>query len=460
LHDEGPEPRIEVVRAPQTHFVWRGDAGIAYQVVGDGLVDLIYVAGYVSNLDYQWKLPMYAEFLQRLASFSRLIMIDRRGWGCSERFPPGEVSTLEDDVDDVLAVMEATAAGPAIYLGSQEGCHIGAMAVAAHPDRFSGLILYGASPSWTATDELPWEYTTDRWELEIGSYARQSGGRAIAESYVRRDAPSLLGDDEAIDWLAAMIRLTCAPGSSVSEMRRLSMLDVRDILPAIRAPTLVLHRTSDPALDVQGARHLADVVPDARLVELPGNDALPWAGESKAVLDEIEEFVTGSRHEPDLTRELATVLFTDIVGSTDQASTIGDAAWRALLSSHHALVRVQLQRFRGREIDTAGDGFLATFDGPARAVSCARAIVESISSLGIEVRAGCHTGEIELARDSIAGIAVHICARIAALAGPSEVLVSQTVKDLVTGSELTFEDLGERELKGISGRWRLHRLAA
>lgn len=283
------------MRAPQTHFVWRGDAGIAYQVAGDGPIDLVYVAGYVSNLDYQWNLPMYAEFLERLASFSRLIMIDRRGWGCSERFSPGEVSTLEEDVDDVLAVMEAAAAGTAVFLGSQEGCHVGVMAVAAHPDRFSGLILYGASPAWTATDELPWEYTQDRWELEIGSYARQTGGRPIAESYVRKDAPSLLGDDKAIDWLAAMIRLSCAPGSSITEMRRLSVLDVRGILPAIRVPTLVLHRTADRVLDVRSARYLAELVPDARMVELPGNDSLPWVGESGVVLDEIEEFVTGTR---------------------------------------------------------------------------------------------------------------------------------------------------------------------
>jgi class 3 adenylate cyclase len=449
------------VKRPETQFVWRGDAGIAYQVAGDAPTDLVYVAGYVSNLDYQWQLPLYTQFLERLASFSRLIMIDRRGWGCSERFAPGVVPTLEDDVDDVLAVMEATVASRrTIFFGCQDGCPLGMLAAAAHPDHFGGLVLYGASPSWTANDDLPWEFTPDRWELQFGSYARQTGGRTIAESYVREDAPSLIGNNEAIDWLSAMIRLTCAPGSSVTELRRLSEMDVRDVLPAIRVPTLVINRVEDEAIDVRSARFVAERIPNAKLIELPGSDSLPWVGDVNPVLDEIEEFVTGTRHSPDLSRELATVLFTDIVGSTERASIMGDADWREILGTHREIIRRDLDRFRGREVDTTGDGFLATFDGPARAVQCAVAIERDVAALGIEVRAGCHTGEIERTAEGIAGVAVHIGARIAALAGGSEVLVSQTVKDLATGSGLEFEDRGDHELKGVTEPWHLYRVAA
>lgn len=446
------------MKVPETRFVWRDDAGIAYQVAGEGPVDLVYVAGYVSNLDYQWKLPLYANFLERLASFSRLIMIDRRGWGCSERFAPGIVPTLEDDVDDVLAVMEATAASSrSVFFGCQEGCPLGMMAVASHPDHFGALVLYGASPCWTANDELPWELSPDAWELQLGSYARQSGGRTIAQSYIRDDAPSLLGNEEAVEWLSAMIRLTCAPGSSVTELRRLSEMDVREVLPAIRVPTLVIARTGVKAFDIRSAQFVAERIPNARLVELPGNDGLPWIGDVDPVVDEIEEFVTGARRPHDLSRELATVLFTDIVGSTERASGLGDARWRTVLESHREIVRRQLGRFRGREIETAGDGFLAIFDGPARAVQCALAIEEEVALLGIEVRAGCHTGEIERTADGIGGIAVHIGARLAALARPSEVLVSQTVKDLASGAELIFQDYGEHKLKGVTDGWRLYR---
>jgi class 3 adenylate cyclase len=448
-------------RRPETQFVWNGGAGIAYQTAGDGAVDLVYVAGYVSNLDYQWHLPLYARFLDRLASFSRLIMIDRRGWGCSERFSPGETPTLEEDVDDILAVLEACAASRrTIFFGSQEGCPEGMMAVAAHPDRFGGLILYGTSPSWSETDDMPWEYSKDAWDLNVGSYARTVGGRAIAEAKVRETEPSLRGNDEAIDWLAAMIRLTCAPGSSVTELHRLSTMDVREVLPAIRVPTLVLHRTADPIFDIRSARYMAERIPGARLKELPGNDALPWVGDAGAVLDEIEEFVTGTRHAPDLMRELATVLFTDIVGSTERASSMGDARWRDVLASHNAMARLELERFRGREINTTGDGFVATFDGPARAVRCARAIVDAVKPLGIEIRTGCHTGEIELEGDAVRGVAVHIGARVMSLAGPSETLVSSTVKDLTVGSGLGFEDAGEHELKGVPDRWRLYRVVS
>ena len=359
-----------------TRYTWSGDFSIAYQVTGAGPSDLMYLPAWFSNVVANRSVPEQGRFLERLETFARLIVMDRRGVGCSDRLPPGHAATLEELVD----------------------------------------------------------------------------------AYVRDALPSLLDRPDSLDAVRSLMALTQGAGAGIAEIRKMSEVDLIDLLPSIRVPTLVLHRTDDPVEPIESGRLLAERIPDARFVELPGVDALPWAGEQDAVLDEIEEFVTGARGVHGSDRRLATVLFTDIVGSTRLASSLGDAAWHELLGKHHASVRAELERNRGVEVDTAGDGFFATFDGPARAVECARSIGEAVRPLGIEVRAGVHTGEVEVSRDEFRGISLHIGARVMALAEPSEVLVTSTVKDLVAGSGLVFRDAGEHELKGVPDRWRLYRV--
>jgi class 3 adenylate cyclase len=333
---------------------------------------------------------------------------------------------------------------------------------ATFPDRVSALALYAVAASGAASDDFTWQWTDDEWDAYFDELAEEWGTRAYAERIVPLFHPSLAGDEQHLAWWARFMRQAASPNSAEAIERMWREIDVRPILPTIRAPTLILHRVDDRVEFVEAGRDFADRIPEARFVELPGGDDAPWTGDQDDVLDEVEHFLTGRRRAPDVDRVLATVLFTDIVDSTQHAARLGDRRWSELLSSHHDLVRGELVRFRGREIDVAGDGFLATFDGPARAVQCGQAIVQSIRDLGIEVRAGVHTGEVELAGDGVRGVrglAVHIGARVGALAGASEVLVSSTVKDLVAGSGLTFEDAGEHELKGMSDPWRLYRVA-
>ena len=438
-------------------FAWSDDVAIAYQVVGDGPIDLVYMPPWLSNLDWQWEHPLHARYLERLASFSRLIVIDRRGWGCSDRVAPGSFPSLEVAADDLIAVLDAVESPRAALFAGAEAGWVAAIAAATHPSRFSALILYQTAATWARTDETPWNPSPEEWQEEE-TYWLGAGTVSFTEGFVRRWNPSLVGDRGAIEYLAKLMRGTIGPGGGPAEFRRYYTTDVRAILPAIQAPTLVVNRSAVSGNIPEDGSFLASKIPDSRWVALPGADDLPWVGEYDALLAEVEEFLTGVRPAPESDRVLATVLFTDIVGSTELAADLGDARWKALLAGHDRAARSEIARHRGNYIHTTGDGLLATFDGPARAVRCAQAIAEAIRSLGLEVRAGCHTGEIELAGEDVQGLAVHIGARVAALAGASEVLVSSTVKDLVAGSGLTFEDAGEHELKGVPDRWHLYRM--
>ena len=438
-------------------FAWSDEVAIAYQVVGDGPIDLVYMPPFVSNLDWQWEYPLHARFLERLASFTRLIVVDRRGWGCSDRVAPGSFPPLEVAADDLIAVLDAVGSPRAALFAGAEAGWVAAIAAATHPDRFSALILYQSAATWVRTDETPQNPSPEDWQ-EQEDYWLGAGTVSFAEGYIRRWEPSLEGDQAAAEYIAKLMRGTIGPGGGQAEFRRYYTTDIRAILPAIQAPTLVLNRPAVSGEELEDGPFLASKIPDARSVALPGADHTPWVGESEALLGEVEEFLTGVRPVPGSDRVLATVLFTDIVDSTRRAADLGDAKWKLLLAGHDEAARSEIARHRGSYIHTTGDGLLATFDGPARAVRCAQAIGAAVRSLGLEIRAGCHTGEVELTGEDVQGLAVHIGARVAALAAPADVLVSSTVRDLVAGSGLTFEDAGEHELKGVPDRWRLYRV--
>jgi pimeloyl-ACP methyl ester carboxylesterase len=438
------------VTRPETRYAKSGDVHIAYQVTGNGPLDLIYVPGFVSHVEQLWEEPRAARFLHRLASFCRLIRFDKRGTGLSDRVVA--IPTLEERMDDVRAVMDAVGSQRAALLGSSEGGPMCALFAATYPQRTSALIMYGAMARIAWAPDHPWGRTLEEHEALLRIRETTWGTAATVSTY----SPSLAADDHYTRWLGAYERASASPGAALAVLRMNWEIDVRPVLPTIRVPTLVLHRADDRAIRVEHGRYVAAQIPSAKYVELAGPDHLPWAGDVDPVLDEIEEFLTGARHGTEPDRVLATVLFTDIVRATEKAAVLGDRRWRDILEAHHALVRRQLVHFRGREIDTAGDGFLAAFDGPARAVRCACAVRESIRPLGIEIRAGLHTGECEVVGDKLGGIAVHTGARVAASAAPGDVLVSSTLKDLVAGSGLLFEDRGVHGLKGVPGEWRLY----
>jgi class 3 adenylate cyclase len=442
---------------PQTRYAKSGTVNIAYQVVGEGAIDLVFIPGFISHIDLYWALPGFPEFVEHLTSFSRLILFDKRGTGLSD--PVTELPTLEQRMDDLLAVLDAVGSKHPALLGMSEGGPLSILFSATHPDRTAALILCGscaAFPGWRGGRSVPW-MTADEVE------AWRQRGDDVLEHW---------GEGRSIDWFAPSLatggrlrrrllgtfeRAAASPGMARAVMEAAGETDVRDLLPSVGAPTLVLHRDRDQAMPIGAGRWLADHIPGARWHELHGEDHIPWVGDSRALTDEIEAFLTGSRHDSGRRdRTLATILFTDIVGSTDRSASLGDQGWRGVVEQHNQLVRAQLERFRGIERKTLGDGFLATFDGPARAIDCARAIVEAVDELGIEIRAGLHTGEIDIVDGDIAGIAVSIGARVAALAGPGEVLVSQTVCDLVVGSGFSFEQHGIEILKGVPGEWRLY----
>lgn len=422
-----------------TRYAKSGDLRIAYQVVGHGSVDLVFVPGFISNLDHYWDEPNMAHFLSRLSSFSRLILFDKRGTGLSDRV--GNLPTLEERMDDVRAVMDAVDSRKAALFGISEGGAMSMLFAATYPERTQALVLYG-----TYADFHTWVLPPQRFETFLEKIDRSWGQGETLNAF----APTKINDERFRQWWARFERLGASPSAVIALMRMNSEIDVRHILPAIRVPTLVLHRAGDTRVDVEGGRYLAAHIPGAKYVELPGIDHLLWAHDASPVAAEIEEFLTGTHggNEPD--RVLATVLFTDIVDSTRHAEEMGDRAWRALLDRHDRIVRGEIDRFRGREIKVLGDGFLATFDGPARAVRCANAVMEALRALGLDIRCGVHTGEIEMKGDDIGGIAVHTASRIAALANPREVLVSRTVRDLVAGSDLRLEDRGVFTLKGLS----------
>jgi pimeloyl-ACP methyl ester carboxylesterase len=441
--------------APETRYARSGDVNIAYQVTGEGPLDLVYVPGWVSNVELMWEEPAMAHFLERLTSFSRLILFDKRGTGLSDRVSNDQLPTLEQRMDDVRAVLEAVGSERAALFGHSEGGNMCALFAATYPERTAALVTLGSfAKRRDPDDDYPGAPTAENREETVADVERNWGH--LRPEDVEYYAPSHAGDEQFVRNLEQYLRRGASPGAAAALLRMNSYIDIREVLPTIRVPTLVLHRTGDHDVNVAEGRYLASRVPGATFVELPGDDHWISAGDVDAIADEIEEFVTGTRPIPEPDRVLATVLFTDIVGSSVRAAELGDRRWHELLEQHHAVVRGELARARGREIDTAGDGFFAAFDGPARAVRCAKSIVDSVHDLGIDVRSGLHTGECGLVDGKVAGIAVHTGARVASHAGPGEVLVSSTVKDLVAGSGLAFEDRGVHELKGIPGEWRLY----
>ena len=437
---------------PPTRYARSGDASIAYQVVGDGPLDLVLVLGFATHLELQWESPALARFFERISSFSRMIVFDKRGTGLSD--PVAEVPTLEERIDDVRAVMDAAGSERAALLGISEGGPMSVLFAATHPERVTALVLYGAMARTTEAPDYPWASPAEALRESAAEFIAPYWGQD-AEGTVELFAPSSAHDPETLAWTARMERSAASPAMVQRIFEMFLDIDVRAVLPTIHVPALVLHRRGDRVVSRHAGRELAARIPGARYVELAGIDHVPWAGDAEAVLGEAEEFLTGTRSLPEPDRVLATVMFTDMVGSTQRAAELGDARWRELLSAHQAAVRRELVRFRGREVKTLGDGSLATFDGPARAIRCGEAIAQAARSAGLEVRIGLHSGEVELMDEDVGGIAVHIAARIGALAAAGEVLVSSTVKDLVAGAGIRFEDRGARQLKGISDEWRV-----
>lgn len=429
---------------PDTHYARSGDVRIAYQVFGEGAFDLVYVPGSISNIDHYWDSPILAHFLGRLASFSRVIMFDKRGTGLSDRTE--RLPTLEERMDDVRAVMDAVGSERAAVFGVSEGGAMSVLFAATYPERTQALVLYGTYPHFFSYVLSPEAFGPflERVEASWGTGAS-----------VNAFAPTKASDERFRQWWARFERVGASPSAVLALMRMNSEIDVRPLLPAIRTPTLVLHRVGDSRVKVEGGRHLAANIPGAKYVELPGEDHLLWAGDVDAVADEMEVFLTGSRADIEPDRILATVMFTDIVDSTKRASELGDRRWRELLDQHDRVARQEIARFRGREVKALGDGFLATFDGPARAVRCGTSIVAAVRALDLQVRGGVHTGEIEVKGEDIGGIAVHVAARVAGLAAADQILVSGTVRDLVAGSNLQFADRGWHDLKGLPDPVRL-----
>jgi class 3 adenylate cyclase len=452
--------RLAVVEVPDVHYVRNGDVALAYQVFGDGPVELVYAPQWINNLEVAWGNPLFARFLNRLASFARVAFVDRRGMGLSDRLSATDAPPLETLMEDLRVVIDsAEFKRPVLFGGSDAGC-ICALFAATHPDLTAALIVYGPEARGTASSDYPWAWTAEEWEVYLAEMDAGWGTDEYTGRMFEWIMPSAKADPEQRRWWRTMHRLSATPSSMIAIERIWAELDIRPVLPTIQAPTLVLHRRGDPVERVEAGRDFAQRIPGARLVELAGDDWPVWAGDQRELFDSIESFLRGIREEEaELDRVLATVLFTDIVGSTEKATSVGDRAWRELVERHHTVVRAMLGRYRGIEQDVAGDGFFATFDGPARGVKCAQAIVDAVRPLELEVRAGLHTGEVGTTQEKASGIAVNVAARIAALAEPSEILVSQTVKDLVAGSGLRFHERGSRQLKGVEGAWDLYAVA-
>jgi class 3 adenylate cyclase len=436
---------------PAIRYARSGDVHVGYQIVGDGPVDIVFVEGSVTNRHVLWEEPSYRRFVERLGSFARVILFDKRGMGLSDRVQAG---TLEERMDDVRAVMDAVGSERAALIGESEGGPMSMLFAGSFPQRTVALLLCGAEVKEEITEDWPWgESTREEFEESM---------TALGERW--SNVPSSLkvfvgswGDDpRVLEWFARLKVQSASPAAAEAFMRMAHDIDVRDVAPAIRVPTLILHAVEDQICHVENARYLARAIPGARYVELPGGDHVMYAELADLAIAEIREFLTGVREGPEPERLLATVLFTDLVGSTERAEELGDKRWRELLERHHQAVRRELARFSGRELDTSGDGFLAAFDGPARAIRCAKAVVSAVDELGLQVRAGVHTGECEVLGEKLAGVAVHVGARVAAQAGPGEVLVSSTVRDLIAGSGIELEDRGLYALKGIDEERRLY----
>ena len=438
----------------EVRYARNGDVSLAYTTLGDGPLDIAFVTGFVGHLEVWWESAEVTRVFRRLASIGRLIVWDKREQGLSDRL--GAPPTLEQEMDDLASVLEAAGSRRAALFGISEGGPMSILYAATFPERVSHLVLYGSYARLTRAEDHPAGIPRPALERWLEGMTARWGQPAGIEQF----APSLTGDPRALEWWAHLLRAGTSPRAAASLMRMYLDIDVRPALATITAPTLIMHRAGDRLIPVGQARAMSTLMPQARYLELEGEDHIPFTGDPDAILDEVEEFLTGSRRVREPERVLATVLFTDIVGSTERAAAAGDHGWRTLLERHDELVRGQLTRFRGREIKQTGDGFLAAFDGPARAVGCAASIRERLRELGLEIRAGVHTGECEVRGGDLAGIAVHIGARVGACATPGEVLVSGTVRDLVVGSGLQFEDRGTRELKGVPGQWRLFALVS
>jgi class 3 adenylate cyclase len=442
-------PRLSFVEVPAVRYARSGDVAIAYAVQGDEPIDLVFVHGFAGNLDFEFESPYMRPFHDRLASFSRLVMFDRRGTGLSDRMR--EAPTLETRMDDLRAVLDAVGSEGAVLFGTFEAASMCLLFAATYPERTRGLVLYNAVAKGTATPDYPWAEPLEAWRRGgLDELVATWGTVEAVSEWARGMAPSFAGDPDFIRAMSRNQRLGASPGAVLTIRRMAADVDVRDILPVIRVPTLVLNM---PATRGE-AEYVTARIPSARRIEVPGPDYMVYLLGDR-VYDEIEEFVRSLREEGEPETVLATVLFTDIVGSTAKAAALGDRAWADLVRRHHSLVRSQLDRFRGRELDTAGDGFFAAFDGPIRAIRCATTIGTSVRDLGLEVRAGLHTGECEIVGEKLSGLAVNTGARVAAQARPGEVLVTSTVKDLVAGSGIAFAERGTAELKGVPGEWRL-----
>ena len=435
--------------APVAHYAKSGDLNIAYIVEGRGATDLVWIPPWISQVEYLWSEPMLEAVMGRLTQFARVITFDRRGSGLSDPF--FGAPTLEEQMDDVLAVLDAAGSKCAAIVGTLEGGPMAALFAATYPERVDALILYATFARAIWAPDYDWAWQVDEREARMTELVDHWGEGLVVGAV----APSRMEDPDFREWAGRMERLAASPGSIRRMFELIGRFDVRDVLPSIRVPTLVLHRRGDSFIKIEHSRYIASRIPGAKLVELEGDENMFAMGDSEAILGEIEEFLTGTRPEREPDRMLATVMFTDIVESTRRAADMGDRGWRFLLERHDALFRRALERHRGREVKRTGDGFLATFDGPARAIRCAASLADAMGSLGLEVRAGLHTGELEVMNGDLGGLAVHIAARVMERAGPCEVLVSSTVRDLVVGSELAFEDRGAHELRGVPGEWRL-----
>jgi class 3 adenylate cyclase len=436
---------------PTTRYAKSGDVHIAYQVVGEGPVDLVLILGWFSHLEYQWEDPALARFLNRLASFSRLIVFDKRGTGLSDRVAESALPTLEQRMDDIRAVMDAAGSNRAAMFGVSEGGPLSTLFAATYPARTAALIMYGAYAKWIRADDYPWAPTRQEHETAFKVYEKH-WGTPIGLNIL---APSVANDEQVRQWWAHQMRVSASPGAGVTLYRMNIEVDIRAILPTIRVPTLILHRSGDRLVPCRAGRYMAAQIQAAKFVELPGDDHIAWIGDTEPLMAEVQEFMTGERPALEADRVLATVLFIDIVQSTQRATAIGDSRWRDLVRNYQQQVGKEVARLGGRVVNTAGDGVFAIFDGPVRAIKCARAVKNVVGTLGLAIRSGIHTGECVIEGNDVTGVAVHIGARVAARANPGEILLSSTVKDLIAGSRIECSDRGSHVLKGVAGRWRL-----
>jgi class 3 adenylate cyclase len=434
---------------PIARYAKSGDVNIAYLAEGDAPLDMVWISPWISQVEYLWAEDSLGRVMDRFKKFARVITFDRRGSGLSD--PLSGAPTLEEQMDDVIAVMDAAGSKRAAIAGTLEGGPMAALFAATHPDRVSHLVLYATFARATSAPGYEWTWSAAERQVHMDEAVAHWGEGLVAGGV----APSQSDNPDFLEWAARLERLAASPATIRRIFDLIGEIDVRDVLPSIRVPTLVMHRRGDTFIHLEHSRYIAEHIPDAQLVLLEGGDNMFSIGDAEGLVGEIEEFLTGERHEVESDRMLATVLFTDICGSTERAAQEGDRSWRYMLERHDALFRRALERHRGREVKRTGDGFLATFDGPARAIRCAADITDSVGSLGIQVRAGLHTGELEVMDGDLGGLAVHIAARVMDQAGPNEVFVSSTVKDLVVGSGIEFEERGEHELRGVPGEWRL-----